>query len=152
MVERIYSFMHFFDLIGKNPQLFIFNSYRNKSILSSFISISIIFFSIAFAINSILDYLEFKNPNITFSKDNDEETNRNFLKKDFLLMFQLIDTTSLKPLNNSIGYYLGEYINYYNNGTNIYIPIDIETCKIGKNIDKKYENFVNDKSNYGRKI
>ena len=152
MVESIYSFMHFFDLIGKNPQLFIFNSYRNKSILSSFISISIIFFSIAFAINSILDYLQFKNPNITFSKDNDEETNRNFLKKDFILMFQLIDTTSLKPLNNSIGYYLGEYINYYNNGTNIYIPIDIETCKIGKNIDKKYENFVNDKSNYGRKI
>ena len=152
MVENIYSIINFFNLIGKNPQLLIFSKYRNKSILTSLISIVIIFFSIAFAINSILDYLEFKNPNITFSKDNDEETNRSIFKKDFLLMFQLIDTTSLKPLNNSIGYYLAEYIIYYNNGTNIYTPIDIETCKIGTNIDKKYENFVNDKSNYGRKI
>jgi hypothetical protein len=152
MVESIYSFIHFFNLIGKNPNLFIFSKYRNKSILTSLISICIIFFSIAFAINSLLDYLEFKNPNITFSKDNDDETNRNFIKKDFLLMFQLIDTTSLKVLNNSIGYYMAEYIIYYNNGTNIYTPIDIETCKIGTNIDKKYENFVNDKSNYGRKI
>jgi hypothetical protein len=67
-------------------------------------------------------------------------------------MFQLIDTTSLKVLNNSIGYYMAEYIIYYNNGTNIYTPIDIEACKIGANIDKKYQNFVNDKSNYGRKI
>ena len=152
MVENIYSIINFFNLIGKNPQLLIFSKYRNKSILTSLLSIVIIFFSIAFAINSILDYLEFKNPNITFSKDNDEETNRSIFKKDFLLMFQLIDTTSLKPLNNSIGYYLAEYIIYYNNGTNIYTPIDIETCKIGTNIDKKYENFVNDKSNYGRKI
>ena len=152
MVENIYSLIHFFNLIGKNPQLFIFSKYRNKSIITSLISIVIIFFSIGFAINSLLDYLEFKNPNITFSKDNDIETNRSFFKKDFLLMFQLIDTTSLKPLNNSIGYYLAEYIIYYNNGTNIYTPIDIETCEIGRNIDKKYENFVNNKSNYGRKI
>ena len=152
MVESITSLLNLFNLIGKNPHLFIFSKYRNKSILSSFISIIIILCSIAFSIYSILDYLKFKNPNITFSKGNDEETNRNFLKKDFLLMFQLIDTTSLKVLNNSIGYYLGEYIIYYNNGTNIYTRLDIETCEIGKNIDKKYENFVNDKSNYGRKI
>jgi len=152
MAESLYSFIYFFNLIGKNPELLIFSKYRNKSIIASLASIGIIFFSIAFAINSILDYLKFKNPNITFSKDNDAETNRNFLKKDFLLMFQLIDTSSLKPLNNSIGYYLAEYIIYYNNGTNIYTPIEIETCKIGKNIDKKYENFVSDSSNYGRKI
>ena len=152
MGEDITTFLHLFNLIGKNPHLFIFSKYRNKSILSSIISIIIILCSIAFSIYSILDYLKFKNPNISFSKGNDEETNRNFFKKDFLLMFQLIDTTSLKPLNNSIGYYLGEFIIYYNNGTNIYTRLDIETCEIGKNIDKKYENFVNDKSNYGRKI
>jgi len=67
-------------------------------------------------------------------------------------MFQLIDTSSLKVLNNSIGYYLAEYVIYYNNGTNIYTPIEIETCKIGKNIDKKYEKFISDNTNYGRKI
>ena len=67
-------------------------------------------------------------------------------------MFQLIDTSSLKVLNNSIGYYLAEYVIYYNNGTNIYTPIEIETYKIGKNIDKKYEKFISDNTNYGRKI
>lgn len=152
MVDSLYNFIQFVNLIGKNPHLFIFSKYRNNSLFSSLTSIVIIFFSIAFAINSALDYLKFKNPNISYLKDNDKETNRVVFKKDLLLMFQLIDTTSLKVLNDSIGYYLAEYIVYYNNGTNIYTPIDVETCEMGKNIDKKYENFVNDKSNYGRKI
>ena len=67
-------------------------------------------------------------------------------------MFQLIDTTPFKTLDHSIGYYVAEYIIVYNNGTTIYTPLDIETCEIGRNIDKKYQNFVNDKSNYGKKI
>ena len=152
MIESLKSFLYLFDLIGKSPQLLIFNNYRNISILSSLISLIIILISIAFSIYSILEYLKYINPNITYSRDNDEETNRNIYKRDFLLMFQLIDTTTYKTLNNSIGYYVAEYIIVYNNGTNIYIPLDIETCEIGKNIDKKYQNFVNDKSNYGRKI
>lgn len=152
MSESLISFIHLFDLIGKSPQLLIFNNYRNKSILSSFISLIIIITSIAFSIYAILDYFKYKNPNITFSRDNDGETNRNIFKRDFLLMFQLIDTTILKTLDSSIGYYVAEYIIVYNNGTNIYTPLDIETCEIGKNIDKKYQNFVNDKANYGRKV
>ena len=152
MIESLKSFLYLFDLIGKSPQLLIFNNYRNISILSSLISLIIILISIAFSIYSILEYLKYINPNITYSKDNDGETNRNIYKRDFLLMFQLIDTTSYETLDNSIGYYVAEYIIVYNNGTNIYTPLDIETCEIGKNIDKKYQNFVNDKSNYGRKI
>ena len=108
--------------------------------------------SIAFSIYAILDYLKYNNPNITYSRDNDGETIRNIYKKDFLLMFQLIDTTPFKTLDHSIGYYVAEYIIVYNNGTTIYTPLDIETCEIGRNIDKKYQNFVNDKSNYGKKI
>ena len=152
MFESLKSFIYLFDLIGKSPQLLIFNSYRNKSILSSFISLIIMLVSIGFSIYAILEYLKYKNPNIAYSKDNDGETNRIILKRDFLLMFQLIDTTSLKTLDNSIGYYVAEYIILYNDGTSSYTPLDIETCEIGKNIDKKYENFVNDNSNYGRKI
>ena len=152
MIESLKSFLYLFDLISKSPQLFIFNNYRNVSILSSLISLIIILISIAFSIYAILEYLKYINPNITFLKNNDGETNRNIFKKDFLLMFQLIDTTSLKTLDNSIGYYVAEYIIVYNNGTKIYTPLDIETCEIGKNIDKKYQNFVDDKSNYGRKV
>ena len=151
MVESLYSFINLFNLIGKNPQLYIFSQYRNKSIFTSLVSLALIIFSLAFSIYSIIIFFKFKNPNITYSKDNDEETNRNFLKKDFLLMFQLIDTTSLITLNKSIGYYLAEYVIFYNNGTTIYTPIDIETCEIGKNIDKKYTDLLNN-YNYGRKI
>ena len=152
MIESLKSFLYLFDLIGKSPQLLIFNNYRNKSILSSLISLIIILISIAFSIYAILEYLKYINPNITFSKDNDGETNRNIYKRDFLLMFQLIDTTTFQKIDNSIGYYVAEYIIVYNNGTYLYTPLDIETCEIGKNIDKKYQNFVNDKSNFGRKI
>ena len=152
MIGSLKSFLYLIDLIGKSPQLLIFNNYRNISILSSLISLIIILISIAFTIYSILEYLKYINPNITYSKDNDGETNRNIYKRDFLFMFQLIDTTSYETLDNSIGYYVAEYIIVYNNGTNIYTPLDIETCEIGKNMDKKYQNFVNDKSTYGRKI
>jgi len=152
MIESLKSFLFLFDLIGKSPQLLIFNNYRNKSIVSSFISLIIILISIAFSIYAILEYLKYINPNITFSKDNDGETNRNIYKRDILLMFQLIDTTTFQKIDNSIGYYVAEYIRVYNNGTHLYTPLDIETCEIGKNIDKNYQNFVNDKSNFGRKI
>ena len=152
MLEKIRSFMYLFDFIGRNPHLFIFNDHRYKSLLSFLISLIIILFSIIFSILSIFEYLKFKDPHITYSKYNDEETNRNLEKKDFLLMFQLIDTISLESLNNSIGYYVAEYIVNYNNGTRINIPLDIETCEIGKNIDKKYQDFVNDKSNFGKKV
>ena len=96
MLEKIRSYIYFFDFIGKNPHLFIFNDHRYKSFLSFLISLIIILFSIIFSILSILDYFEFKDPHITYSKYNDEETNRNLLKKDFLLMFQLVDAISLK--------------------------------------------------------
>ena len=152
MIESLKSFIFLFDLIGKNPQLLIFNNYRYKAILSSLISVIIILISIAFSIYALLEYLKFKNPNIAYSKDNDGETNRNIFKRDFILMFQLIDTTTLITLDNSVGYYVAEYIITYNNGTRSYTPLDIETCEIGKNIDKKYQNFVNDNSNYGKKV
>ena len=77
MYGGLKSFMFLFDLIGKSPQLLIFSNYRNKSILSSFFSLVIILVSVAFSIFSILEYLKYKNPNITYSKDNDGETNRN---------------------------------------------------------------------------
>ena len=152
MPININSLLSIFDLIGKKPQLFIFNNKRNNSIVSSLISIIIIISSILFAIHSIFEYLKFKNPNIVYSKDNDENTKRSILKKDFVLMFQLIDTTSKMAVNKSIGYYAAEYIIYYDNGTSISIPLEIETCEIGKNIDIKYKNFIDDQSNYGRKV
>ena len=152
MLENFMSFLFYFDLIGKSPQLLIFKKKTNKSILSSLISIIIIISAICFAIYSLIEYSKYDQPNIVYSKGNDQETKQSFFKKDFVLMFQLIDTTTIKNINNSVAYYVADYIIYYNNGTNIYIPLDIETCEIGKNIDMKYKDFVNDTSNYGRKV
>jgi hypothetical protein len=47
---------------------------------------------------------------------------------------------------------MAEYIAIYYNGTRVNTLLDIETCEIGKNIDKKYQEFVNDKSNFGKKV
>ena len=152
MPINIKSTLFIFDLIGKNPQLFIFNNKRNKSIASSLISIIIMLLSITFAIFSLFDYLKYESPNIVYSKNNDEKTKRNFLKKDFLFMIQLVDTTTIKAVNKSVGYYVAEYIIYYNNGTNISIPMDIETCELGKNIDAKYNYFTNSQFTYGRNL
>jgi len=152
MIEKLGSFMYSFDFIGKNPHLFIFSNHRYKSILSFLLSVIIILLSIIFSILAILEYFKFKDPHITYSKYNDEETNRNLVKKDFLLMFQLIDSISLKSLDNSIGYYVAELIEFYYNGTKVNTPLDIEACEIGKNIDKKYQDYVNEKSTFGKKV
>ena len=92
MIENIKSIMHLFDLIGKSPQLLIFQSNRYKSILSSLFSLIIILISIAFSIYSLLEYLKYMNPNTTFLKDNDEgrNTKENLLNK-FNTSYQVYD-------------------------------------------------------------
>ena len=129
------SFLYTFDLIGINPQILIFNNNRYKSKLSTLISILILFFSISFAIFSLIEYLKYESPIISYTKSNDETTKRNILFKDFLLMFQLIDSiNSLKfnTINSSIGYYQPYYLKVYNNGTIINTTLNIENCQLGK--------------------
>ena len=149
------SFLYTFDLIGINPQILIFNNNRYKSKLSTLISILILFFSISFAIFSLIEYLKYENPIISYTKNNDETTKRNILFKDFLLMFQLIDTiNSLKfnTINSSIGYYQPYYLKVYNNGTIINTTLNIENCQLGKTVNLNYKDLIDDKSFYGRKV
>ena len=120
MNKDFYSFLYLFDLIGINPQLLIFNNKRFKSKLSALLSILIILFSIYFVIFSFIEYLKNQIPNIAYTRDNDETTKRNFLLKDLILLFQLIDdidTFDYNTINNSIAYYMPTYVTVYNNGT-----------------------------------
>ena len=113
----------------------------------------IIIISIYFAIFSIIDYLKYDNPAIVYSKDNDGKTKFEFLIKDIILMFQLIDTTTLNSINTSFGYYQAYYSTMNSNNSIIGItPINIEKCELGKNIDMKYKDLANDEYTYGRKI
>ena len=89
---------------------------------------------------------------MVYSKDNDLETNRTIYLKDSILIFQLIDTSNWLGIDNSIAYYTAEYTIQFDNGTYIPIPLIIENCEVGKNIDIKYKDYIESKYTFGRKI
>jgi len=106
---KICYFLYFFDLIGPTPQLLIFNEKRYKTNFSPVISIFILLFSIILVIYSILEYLKYDNPNVVYSKGNDEKTNRTILIKDIFLMFQFVDATTSNNINDLIVQYKVDY-------------------------------------------
>ena len=151
MYNKCKSILYTFDLIGATPQLLIFNNSRYKSILSSLISIFIILLSISYCIISLHEYSKYDNPNISYYKYNDE-TERNFELKNKLLIFQLVDSLTLKKINSSIAYFEGEYFIMYNNNYTETIPLVIENCEFGKNLDWEYNSFIDGKQTFGRSI
>ena len=152
MNKNCYSYIYTFDLIGANPQLLIFNNRRYKTLFSSITSIIIIIFSIIFSIMSLIDFLKYENPIIVYSKDNDPKTKRNIFIKDTLLMFQLVDTKNSEPIDNSIAYYKADYSIMYDNGTFYNEFLEIEECEVGKNLNKKFIKYFEDKYTFGREI
>ncbi len=148
MIKKIGAFLYKFDLIGISPQLLIFNNNRYKSTFSLITSINILLFSIAFAIYSFVQYLKFDSPIIVYSKGNDVKTKRELFLKDTLFMFQLIDSTSISSLSNSIAFFQAENLIVYNNGTIENNKLNIDVCELGKNIDVKYKDLIRDKNKF----
>ena len=154
MNGKLKNLLFCFDLIGISPHLLIFNEKIYKSKLSCFLSIIIILFSIVFIILALTEYLKYDNPMIVYSKDNNDQTERNIFLKDFILMFQLVDIidyVTFKFVDKSSYYYEAYYMIVYNNGTLINISLPIENCKLGRNLDNKYKDLVNN-NNYGINI
>jgi len=152
MVNKCHSILYFFDLVGTSPELYIFNKTRYKTIFSSILSIIIFFLSVFFTLYSLIEFFKYENPIISYSKGNDKKTKREFFLKDSFLMFALIDSTSYESINNSIAYFESDYKIFYENGTSEIGNIEIERCELGKNIDIKYKDFIEDKSNFGRAL
>jgi len=100
----------------------------------------------------LVEYFKFDSPIISYSKGNDKKTKREFFLKDSFLMFQLIDSTSVESINNSIAYFSSDYRIIYENGSLEVDNLEIERCELGKNIDIKYKDFIEDKSNFGRPL
>ena len=140
------------DLVGASPQLLIFKNQRYKSILSLVISIVIIITSIIFTTLTLIDYFKYQNPIVVYSKDNDQETNRKINLKDSFLLFQLVDASNWLKINSSITYYEGEYKVMYDNGSYDFASLEIENCEVGKNIDIKYKDYIDNKYKYNRSI
>jgi len=149
MQKKCKSILYYFDIIGSTPQLLIFNNSRYKSTFSSIISLLVILFSIIYTIFSLIVYFKFDNPIVLYTKGNDNGTIRSFLVKDTFLLFQLMDISSTNIINESIAYYEASYINIYDNGIQQYGNINIEKCEIGKNINSKFKDYINEKTNFG---
>ena len=145
MVNKIIDFLYNFDLLGPNPKLYIFNKERYQSIFSLVISLLIIILTISFILYSLIMYIENDRPTVVYSKSNDENEQRKIFLKDTLLMLQFTDSTSIEKLNESIISFEGEYISIFDNATSKIIKLNVSNCKLGYNLNSKYEKFINDK-------
>ena len=152
MFQTCKSLIYRFDLIGPIPQLMIFTNIRYQSLLSSIISIIIIFISLLFGIYSLIAFCRYENPNIAYTKANDKNTKREIYIKDAPLLFQLVDSTTMMGVDKSVGFFEGEYIVIYDNGSLLYDSISIENCQIGKNINLKDEEYFKDKYKFERNL
>ena len=149
MFTKFCNILYNFDLIGPSPQLYIFNNKRYKTFFSFIISLIIILFSFFFIIFSLVQYFKFESPIISYTKGNDKSTRREFLLKDTFLMFQLIDSTSINHIDESIAYFESTYQNIYDDGKVENGTLIIEKCELGRNIDLKFKDFIIGKSNFG---
>ena len=152
MINKCQSIIYFFDLVGTSPEIYVFNNTRYKTILSSILSIIIILFSVFFTLYSLIDFFKYESPIISYSKGNDKKTKREFFLKDSFLMFKLIDSTSFESINKSIAYFESDYRIVYENGTFEAGNIEVEKCELGRNLDIKYKDYIEGKSNFGRPI
>ena len=145
MINKIKAFLFTFDIIGPNPKLYIFNKERYQSIFSLIISLLILILAIVFILYSIINYIKNDRPSVIYSKNNDEIEGRKILLKNTLLMFQFIDFGTLKKFNDSIVSFEGKYEAIYDNATTEKFALDVQNCKLGKNLNSKYENMFKEK-------
>ena len=146
MLNKFISIIYNLDVIGPSPKLYIFNKERYQNIFSLIISFIIILIAFIFIIYSLVIYIKYERPNVVYSKSNDIEEKRRVYLKDMLLMFQIMDNT-MKKLNESIGYFEGVYTAIYDVGKMDYSFLTVDKCQPGKNLNKKYEKFLKEKTN-----
>ena len=118
------------------PQFRILKYDSYRSIFSSIISIIITIVSIVFFIYSIIDYLKFNDPSISYLIKYENALNNTIFIKDILFMFRV----SNKYINdfNFEAIYLTDFD---------VIHLNIERCQIGKNINIKFKDHLEKKYN-----
>ena len=141
-----------FDILGPSPKLLIFNNERYKSFLSSIISIIIIIFVIAISIIFLIQYFKYESPIVSYSKANDQKTLRSINLKDSFLIFQMIDTTTYERIDNSKFYFTAKYSEIHDDGFYNEFPLEVQPCEVGKNLNIKYQNYVESTYTFERNI
>ena len=137
MPLKIKSLLLKTDFIGFIPQLRILEETRYKSLFSSILSIIIIIFSVAFVFYSFVDYLN-QNPNVLYYKNNDLITNKTYTISNSLLMFQ----NSFLCLSNNYSDESNLTITAHDFNHIYFDNIEYEPCELGKNLDMKYKDIV----------
>ena len=139
MAKTFKSILFKLDFIGIIPQLKIFNNNIYKSLLSSIFSIIVITFSAAFGIYSFIEFIN-QNPMIDYYKTNDFITNKTIEISDSFIMLQIVSFDCNLKIRKNIS-----FESFYSNDKDFSMPLIIEPCQYGKNIDLKhqklFENF-----------
>ena len=145
MFDKFINFLYNFDVIGPSPKLYIFNKDRYQSIFSLILSLIIVILSITFILYSFINYVKNDKPTVVYSKSNDANEQRKILLNDSLLMFQFVDSATLKKLNESISYFEAEYEAIFDNGTTNTNKLIVNNCYLDNNLGSKYEKYLNEK-------
>ena len=136
MCPKIKLFLYTFDFIGIVPKFRILKYDSYKSIFSSIISIIITIASIVFSIYSIIDYLKFNNPTISYLERYDNQLNNTIFVNDTLFMFRFFN-----KFNSDI-----DFIVYYESELKS-TKLNVERCQLGKNINIKFKDDLEKKYN-----
>ena len=145
MLNKFINFLYYYDQIGPNPKLYIFNKRRYKSIFSLILSIFIIIISTVFILYSFINYIINERPSIIYTKNNDNNEERKIYLKDTLLMFQFTEVNTFQKLNESIGYFEAEYRIVYDTGEIEKIKLKVEQCKPGHNLNSGFYEYIIEK-------
>ena len=137
MLEKVKKLLVLLDFAGTSPNLRILNYNNYKSIISSIISIIIIIISIFFVIYSLIDFVN-QNPIISYYKSIDNNINKTFQISDSFIMFKLFPYSECLKED-----YQEKTITHYINGK-IENEFELENCELGKNIDLKFKNIIED--------
>ena len=138
MESKFDSILFKLDILGPEPKLNVFGDDKYKSKFSSICSIIVIALLVAWTIYSIVDYFEYQNPTIVYFKDNDKETNRTVNIQDSI-MFTILDVSDDAAIDESKIYFEAFYIIQKSGSEMEVIPLTVERCEIGKNVDKEFE-------------
>lgn len=138
MESKFDSVLFKLDILGPEPKLNVFGDDKYKSKFSSICSIIVIALLVAWTIYSIVDYFEYQNPTIVYFKDNDKETNRTVNIQDSI-MFTILDISDDAAIDESKIYFEALYIIQKSGSEMEVIPLTVERCEIGKNVDKEFE-------------
>ena len=60
-------------------------------------------------------------------------------------MIQIVDSSTLNYVNDSVAYLNAYFTQIYDDGNILGIPLEVKRCEIGKNLNMKYKDVVNDK-------